>query len=268
MNKNKHRILILSIAMSLLLMLIMTGCSNERDLEAIKKQGTLIVGTSADYPPHEFVEDGEYKGFEIDIIKEVGNRMGLEIEIQDMSFDTLIASLKQGKIDCVIASMSATPERRQEVDFTEPYFKATHTFVTKVGSTVRLTEPEDIKDYHLGFQTGTTHEKWVITNLIETGIMPENQIYRYDKADLGILDVSNGRIDAYLIEAPIAKRYLRSYSDLQGAFEFDANPVYGGARIAVQKGQSELLNTINDTILQMMDEGYIDEKIEEWFVGD
>ncbi|MBN1260846.1 MAG: transporter substrate-binding domain-containing protein, partial [Anaerolineae bacterium] len=83
----------------------------ENEWTAIQGAGKLVVGTSADYPPFEFInENDEFDGFDMALIREVGNRLGIEIEIQDIAFDGLIAALKAGQIDAIIAAMSATPE--------------------------------------------------------------------------------------------------------------------------------------------------------------
>ena len=83
----------------------------------------LVVGTSADYEPFEYVdENGNYVGFDIELMEEVAARLDMEIEWQDIAFDGLIGSLQSDKIDAIIAAMSATPEREEQVDFTKPYF--------------------------------------------------------------------------------------------------------------------------------------------------
>lgn len=230
----------------------------------IQARGKLIVGTSADYPPHEYVENGEFVGFDMDIIKEVGKRLNLEVEIIDMGFDTLIAALKQGKIDCIISCMSASPERREQVDFTEIYWRGTHTFLIKTGSDVVLNDPLDTANYTIGVQSGTSHDMWITDNLLNAGLTTEDKIFRFEKTDMGILDLNSGRIDIFFTETPTSKAYLRNNPDLQAALEFDANPVYGGSRIGVQKGQGELLNHLNDTLLAMMDEGVVAGMEDTW----
>jgi len=109
----------------------------------IRDRGTLIVGTSADYAPWEYVdENGEFAGYDIELIREIGARMDLEVEIQDMGFDTLISAVKQGKIDVVIAAMSITEKRKEQVDFTDGYYDGAHGFIVAADSGITLTAPE------------------------------------------------------------------------------------------------------------------------------
>ena len=267
MNKIMKKRVAAILALALLLLLV--GCggdSYENAWEKVQAEGALVVGTSADYPPYEFMEDGEYKGFEVELVEKIGERLGIEIQWNDMSFDTLIASLKQGKIDVVVASMSASPDRRAEADWSEVYYRGLHTFITQVGSDVKLNTIDDIAQYTVGVQTGSSHESWLVENMVDTGKMDAEQIYRYENANLGVLDVANGQIDAFFTETASAPKYLESSDNLQSVLEFDANPVYGGSRMAVQKGQSELLEQINNTILELQEEGFIDELIEKWLV--
>lgn len=95
-------------------------------LARIKKSGKLVVGTSADYAPYEFhtTENGQDKivGFDMDVAREIGKQLGVKTEIQEMSFDALLGAVKTGKVDIVVAGMTETPERAQEVNFSKPYF--------------------------------------------------------------------------------------------------------------------------------------------------
>lgn len=253
----------------IVVLLAVSGCNSKANsMEDIKERGKLIVGTSADFPPYEFYEDGEYTGFDMELIKEIAKRMDLEVEIQDMSFDTLIATLKQGKVDVLLASMSASPERREQADFSEIYYKSLHGFVTKEGSDVHFNNAEDLKNYKVGIQTGTAHEKWVVDNLVNKDLMPEENLLRYEKAEVGMLDVANGSIDVYVVDLPVAKANVAKNKKLKIAYEYDINPVHGGIRIAVKKGQNELLNELDKYILELQEEGFIEELEEKWLSGE
>lgn len=227
------------------------------------------MGTSADYPPFEFVnEDGEFDGLDMELIKEIARRMDLEVEIRDMGFDTLIAAVQQGRVDCLIASMSATPERREQVDYTDVYHSSGHGFLMKVGSGVQLMAPEDMANYKVGVQTGTTHEKWIMDNLTDAGKMPEDNVFRYEKADQGILDVAAGRIDLFIADGPVAHDYAKEMADIEVGFEYDLNPEFGGARILVAKGEHALRDALNEVLSELRDEGFLDYLQQKWIYGD
>ena len=122
---------------------LMTGCTGTQEqaaepqnkLEAVKAAGKLIVGTSADYPPYEFhmVVDGvdTIVGFDIEIAKELAKGLGVELEIKDMAFDAVLAGVGTGMIDLGVAGINPTPEREDAMDFSDVYYKASHTIVVK-----------------------------------------------------------------------------------------------------------------------------------------
>ncbi|MFO8059149.1 MAG: ABC transporter substrate-binding protein [Bacillota bacterium] len=254
----------------LVMAVILAGCSGEETAyDKVMDRGKLIVGTSADYPPFEFVNDaGEFDGFDMEIIKEIADRMDLDIEIRDMGFDTLIATVQQGRVDCLIASMSATPERREQVDYTDIYYSSGHGFLMKVGSDVQLSAPEEMADYKVGVQTGTSHEKWLMDNLVDEGEMSDDDVLRYEKADQGIMDVIAERIDIFIADGPVARDYAKEMPEVEVRFEYDLNPVYGGTRIMVAKGEHELRDALNDVLAELKEEGFIEALEEKWIYSD
>ena len=230
--------------------------------DEIQAEGTLVVGTSADYPPFEFVnEDNEYDGFDMVLIQEVGDRLGLEVGIQDISFDGLIAALKADQIDAIIAAMSATPERDEEVDFTINYYIGTDAILIQEGADIAIEEPADMAGYKIGVQAGTVHEEWVQTNLIETGEMDEADLSRYDRAELAISDLKNGRIDVVAMDYFAAKAYIE-----QGGIEMALEENLAGENmaIAVREGAAGLQWHLNQVIQEMWDDGTIDQLATEY----
>ena len=131
-----------------------------------------IVGVSADFPPFESVENGEFVGFDIDLIKAIGEEMGFEVEIRDMSFDSLIAALVSGNLDIVISGMTITQERAEVVSFSKPYWTADQSVVVREDSDFNVTVLFGKRN--VGVQTGTTGDLWVEENLVETKILTGN----------------------------------------------------------------------------------------------
>ncbi|HSO19034.1 MAG TPA: transporter substrate-binding domain-containing protein, partial [Desulfosarcina sp.] len=171
-------------------------------LSVIQQRGKLVVGTSADYPPYESVDaGGNFVGFDMDLVREVGKRMGVKVEIKDMGFDTLIAAVQNKKIDLVAAAMQGTAERDKTVDFSMPYNFVKDAFLTSTKSDVKMTSPKDAAGRKIGTQTGTIQEAWIRKNLIETGLTPEDHLFQYERVDNAGLDLAAGRIDLLLIQA-------------------------------------------------------------------
>ncbi len=232
-------------------------------LETILERGTLIVGTSADYMPFEGVdEQGNFIGFDMDLIREIGSRMGLEVQINDMAFDVLIAAVQEGKIDAAIAAIQYTPERDEAVDFSVPYNYIYDAFLVAEGSDITINEAADIAPYMVGVQTGTTHESWAMSNLVEPGLMSEDQLFRYERVDQGALDLEAGRIDVLFINADPAAD-LAEKMGVEVALR-TRETVKGGQSIAIPEGEIGFKAELDRIVLQLQEEGVIGDLLQRW----
>ncbi len=253
--KLKLRTLNLLVIGLLISCLLISGCAGQEKeqtaLEAIKAKGVMTVGTSADYPPYEFVdEQGQFAGFDIELIGAIGEKLGVEIKIEDMGFDTLIAALQQGKIDAIIAAMSATPDRLEKVDFTDPYYKSSHAVLAKSDSAITLTNPEEMAGYNIGVQTGTIQDEWVNTNLLETGKIKEDTFHRYQNVAQAVLDLTTGRIDFFVLDYLPAEEYAAK-QPVKVIYNGQLSEESAGEAIAIAKGNPELLTAVNDAIKEL-----------------
>lgn len=223
----------------------------------------LEVGTSADYPPYESKDTAtnEFVGFDMDLIREVGKRIGMEVEIVDMPFDSLIAAVQEGKVTAVIAAMQKSAEREEKVDFSEGYHTQQDAFLVKGDSPITMTKPQDAAKLKIGVQTGTLQEKWAVDNLIPLGTT-EDQIFRYERVDQGALDVASGRIDVLFINADPAAELAKNQG-LKVAL-VTGDTVAAPQAIAVKKGSADLLKKINDALAAMQKDGTIDTLLKKW----
>jgi polar amino acid transport system substrate-binding protein len=229
----------------------------------IEERGTLIVGTSADYPPFEAMDEaGNFIGFDMDLIREIGSRLGLKVDIRDMAFDVLIASVQEGKIDAAIAAIQYTPERDEAVDFSVPYNYIFDSFLVAGDSDIVIEKAADIAPYMVGVQTGTTHEAWVMKNLIEPGFMSADQLFRYERTEQGALDLQAGRIDVLFINADPA-RELANTMGLKVALT-TRETVQGGQSIAIPEGEIGFKAALDRVITQLHEEGFIKELLGKW----
>lgn len=233
-----------------------SGAADSSRLAQIKAAGKIVVGTSADYPPYESIDvDGNFVGFDMDLIRAIGERLGVEVEIQDMPFDSLIASVQEGKIDAVIAAMQATAERDEQVDFTIPYRMTKDAFAAAPGSTLVIEAPEDAAGRSIGAQTGTVQEGWIQRNLVETGLTPADMVFSYERADQAALDVANGRIELLLMDAePALELAAQTGLEILLITELTAE---GGKSIAIPDGASDLKAELDRIIQEMLDDGTI-----------
>ncbi|HEU25094.1 MAG: basic amino acid ABC transporter substrate-binding protein [Mesoaciditoga sp.] len=218
---------------------------------------TYIIGTSADFPPFEYVDNGKYVGFDMDLIRSIANLEGFQVEIRDMSFDSLIPALKSGIIDIAIAGMTITPERLKVVDFSTPYWSADQDVIVKKNSNYNLTVL--FGNHKVGVQTGTTGDLWVSDNLIKTNIL--KSIVRYESFIYALQALLNGEIDAVVLDSPVAERFAQTQPvSIVGIIITNEN--YG---IAVNKGNSELLSKINDGLSKMRSSGQLTSLVDKYF---
>lgn len=224
------------------------------NLSDIKSKGKLVVGTSADYPPYEFhtMANGkdEIVGFDIDVAKEVAKDLGVELEVKDMDFDGLLVALQAGKVDMVFAGMTPTDERKENADFSDIYYTATHRFILRSGEEGSVKSFDDLKGKKIGVQKGSIQEGIAKDNFDEANIKSLAKV-----TDL-VLDLKNNKVDAILIEEGVAKINCDKNKDIAMS-DFVVTDENGGAAIALKKGSTELQTEVNKTISKLKEEDKI-----------
>jgi len=216
------------------------------------------VGTSAGFPPFEFVENGEFVGFDMDLMREIAKEMGFEIEIIDMSFDSLIAGLVSGNLDVIAAGMTITEQRAKVVDFSDAYWTADQSISVKADSDFDLTVL--FGKHNIGVQTGTTGDLWVEEALEKTGILTGNY-RRYDTFVLAMTDLENENLDAVILDSPVADRFAK-VRPVKTVGIIKSDEKYG---LAVKKGNKALLDMLNEGMKRLEENGKIDELIAKYF---
>ena len=254
----------LLVALSLLLSACGAGASNH--LAAIKKAGVIKVGTSADYPPFESVDaNGNKVGFDVDLMTEIAKRLGVKLEWVDMPFDSLIASVQEGKIDASISAFNYSEERDKTIDFSDAYYTSEDAFTVADGFAGTIAKPEDVAKFKVGVQTGTTQDSWLTDGLVKDGSLPEENLFRYDRVDQAMLDLKNGRIEVMMSDYVPAQALAKQLGGL--------NIVYHGVlssgpmNLVIPQDDKELQKAINDIIKQLQDEGFIDKLAVKYFAA-
>lgn len=254
-------------AITAILVLVVAGWGSAAaadHLSVVKQRGKLTVGTSADYPPYESVDaGGNFIGFDMDLVREIGKRMGVKVEILDMGFDTLIAAVQNKKIDLVAAAMQGTAERDKTVDFTMPYNFVKDAFLTSTKADVKMSSAKDAAGKKIGTQTGTIQEAWIRKNLIETGLTPEDHLFQYERVDNAGLDLAAGRIDLLLIQAKPAKDLADKMKNLKIAL-VTTETVLAGQCLALPDGETQFKAELDRVIGQLKQEGWLDKKKQEF----
>ncbi len=241
--KKKFVIYIL-IAAVLTFSIELSGCIED-------SENKIIVGTSADYPPFEYVENGKIVGFDIELITELLEELGYTVEVQDIGFDSLVPSLVTGKIDVIAAAMTITPLRLEKIDFTDSYYNSDQSILLPADSEFNIDRDEDLSNLTIGAQTGTTGELWVIENLIniENATMTDDQLKRYDTYTLAVLDLDNGNVDALILDNPVAESFAKD-EDRKVEYVIQTDEYFG---FGVAKGNDDLLNGLNKELQSFME---------------
>ncbi|MGG1637678.1 transporter substrate-binding domain-containing protein [Paenibacillus sp. FSL K6-3182] len=230
------------------------------DPPAVEKT-TLTLGTSADYAPFEFHKmiDGKdtIVGFDIEIAREIAKDMNAELQIQDMDFDGLLLALDTGKVDMVISGLTPTEERKKNVDFSEIYYLTSQGVLVKKDQAEQFKSLDDLKGKKIGIQKGS----------IQEGIAQEiadAKLTALAKIPELILELKSGRVDAIILEKPVADQYAVAQTDIAVSEVKIEQPVEeAGVSIAVKKGNQDLLNKIDGTIARLKESGEIDRYVVE-----
>ena len=227
-----------------------------------RNSGMLILGTSADYAPFEFMyadEDGvmQYAGIDISAAQYVAGELGKELQIENMSFDYLLASLAKGDYDIVMAAMEATPERLAAADFSDPYYTDVPPMIlVRADDAAQYAALTDFEGKSVGAQAATTKEAIVSDQMTGANLVSLSLV-----TDL-VNELVYGKIDAVVLDGAVAQEYADANPDLAIA---PASSELGEAQpycIAVAKGDPKgLLPGINAAIAKMQSEDKLAEFI-------
>lgn len=248
----KKFVKVLSLVLVIALMATMAAACSSNNSDSDKADvKPLVFGTNAEFPPFEFVAAegviGEYDGIDIAIAKQLAEDNGMEAQIQNMEFDSLLVAVQNGQIDAAIAGMTVKPERLESVDFSIPYYKATQVMIVKEDS--KITKATDMKGKKIAVIQGYTGESCV-----------KDMGYDYEafkKGSDAILELLNGRCDVVVLDSATSKNYVSNNDGIKIVEDADA---FEGEEyaIAVKKGNKELLDKINATLEKMLADGTIE----------
>jgi len=220
-------------------------------------QDSYVVATDTSFVPFEFQEDGEYVGFDIDLINAVADEAGFEIELETTNFDGIIPGLQTGSFDIAIAGISIREDRKESVDFSDPYYESG----LRIGVNIDNDDINDIDDLEgktIATRLGSTSADYIDQNIEGA------EANQYEQLDQAYLAVENGSVDAILYDAPNVAYYIQTQGEDSMKMVGDLYQAenYG---IAISKGQEELVAAINDALATIRDNGTYDEIYEKWF---
>ena len=216
----------------------------------------LTVGTSADYPPFEFIKDGEIIGFDIDLANLIAEKLGYKLQLQDMKFASIISSIQTGRIDFGISGMTITSERKKNVDFSIKYY------VPKLAMVYRKESPilsvKDLNQKTIATQAGTTMESFLQEKL---GSSENFKLISLHKTPSMIEELRVGRVNGVLVEEAQAKVFVKKYPTIMSYSPFESSG-YGYA-IVFKKG-SVLKAKVDKAIKELRQSGAINKLKKKW----
>lgn len=217
-------------------------------LGACSRSDKLIIGTDATYPPFEYVDEkGQISGVDIEVGREIAKALGREVEFRNINFDGLITALRTGSIDLVISSMTATPERRQSIDFSEPYVKTGLSILAAKDSTVQSAADLKTPGRKIVVRLGTTGEHWVRENLKEAKIIALD-------ADVScVMEVVNANVDAWIYDQLSIMNYHAKHADKTRALLAPLREEVWA--IGLKQGDDELKAKVNNVLSRMRGDG-------------
>ncbi|MFV9511357.1 basic amino acid ABC transporter substrate-binding protein [Tepidibacillus sp. LV47] len=255
---------IIFLLVTMLLMLSVVGCglssnsTSTTNTEVAKNESAKVyVGTDTAFPPFEYVDtaSGQYTGFDIELIKEIAKIEGLNIELKPMEFKAIIPGLQSKTLDVGIAGMTITDERKQVVDFSEPYFQAGLVIGVKPDNSTIKTK-DDLVGKTIAVKLGTSSEKLARS-------IKDAKVKTFDNSNDLYLEVQNGGADAVIEDLPVLKHYaVKNPGKLKVIDQPMTGDFYG---IAVAKGKDDLLKKINDGLKKVKENGKYDELYKKYF---
>lgn len=227
-------------------------------LDKIKDAGVLVMGTSADYPPCEFHMEIDgvdtIVGFDVDIAQYFADQLGVELKVVDMNFDSLLISLDKGDFDIVMAGISSNPERAKVVDFTNVLFKNEQVAIIRKEDAGVLTDQAALAGHKGAVQTGSTQVA------IANEVIGEENVVGLTKFNEMILELKNGKVDAVFTNSMNALPWTANNDDLTTIVLDFEDPGYS---CAVQKGNEELVEFLNEQIESMREQGLFEQYVVE-----
>jgi lysine-arginine-ornithine-binding protein len=232
-------------------------CSKEKpdSFSKVMKEKKLLVGTDATYPPFESKDEtGKLVGFDIDLMDEICDKLGVRCEYVVVPFDGIVSGLSSEKYDAIISSFTITPEREQVVDFSRPYYHASQSISVRLDRQ-DINSLTDLKGKKIGVQLGTTGE--LLAKKVEGA-----EIVSFDNIGAAFIDLENGKLDAIVNDKPTSQRIIafRGGAKIVGPDLSSEN--YG---IAVRKGEKRLLDAINNALTALELAGKLEDLNKKWF---
>ena len=265
MNVKRYVALLMAV---ILLAISLAGCSGQKEVE-IKDDTAgktkLKVATNAEFAPWESIENGKYVGADIEIIEAIAEKLGMEVEIQNMEFEAVLSALVSKTCDVAISGLTITQAREKQVDFSDPYYKAAQVLIVRSDDTVftGTTKEEldnQLKNKKIGVCTGFTGQQYVEGDP-DWPFEPieGSEAIIYDNIALAVQGLKSKAIDVIVMDGPTAADAASADDNKDAIRIIDVPLTVERYAIGVQKGNTELMGKINKALKELQEEGKIAE---------
>jgi polar amino acid transport system substrate-binding protein len=242
-----------------MMLLALCACGNKAAGDGDDK--VLSMGTNAQFPPYEYYENNAITGIDAEIAGAIADKLGMELKIEDMEFDSIIPAVKGGKVDMGMAGMTVIDERLKEVNFSTSYATGVQAIIVKEGSPI--TSVDDLfgdSNYTIGVQLATTGDLYSTWDIEDEGL---GTVDRYDKGADAVMALVDGKVDCVIIDNEPAKKFVEAN---EGLMILDTEYAVEDYAIAVAKDNQELLDQINAALDELIADGTV-QKIIDKYIG-
>ncbi|MET1250163.1 transporter substrate-binding domain-containing protein [Sporolactobacillus sp. STCC-11] len=247
------------------LLVIFAGCSNGSSsskkaedpiIANIKKTKVLTVGTDATFPPFEYKNNGEYTGFDIDLVKAVAKKLGADkVKFVDTEFNGLVPGLQAKKFDMIVSAMYITPERQKAIDFSDSYYPGGLSILVNKNNT-SINTLKDLEGKKIAVQVGTKSVDFLKENLKKPNLT------QVDTNNAMFLELQTKKVDAVVTGLPAAKVYAKSHSSVKVLPETLTNENYG---YGIRKDNKGLTKAVNKALKALKKDGEYSKIEKKWF---
>ena len=227
------------------------------------EEGMLIMSTNAAFPPYEMTNDaGEFEGIDVEIAQAIADKLGLQLRIDDMDFDSALLAAQTGKSDMVMAGVSVTEDRLVNLDFSESY--ATGIQVVIVPEDSDIESIDDLTGKMIGVQRGTTGDLYC-SDTVENGGFGAENVTPYDNGLIAVQNLINGQVDCVVIDNAPAQEFVAANPGLK---ILDTEYVNEDYAIGVKKGNTQMLDAINGALAELQADGTIQSIIDKYITAE
>lgn len=226
------------------------------------QEGKLILSTNSDFPPYCILaDDGSFEGIDYELAEKIAEKLGLELQIDDMAFDAALLATQNGQSDVAMGGITASEDRKAVMDFTDTYATGVQVVIVKEGSEVTM---DNLGDHQIGTQLGTTGYIYA-SDTPENGGYGEDHVIGFEGGAVAVQALVNGQVDAVIIDDLPAREYVKAnpgLTILEGAW------VEEDYAIGVQKGNTQMLEALNAVLAELKADGTFQTIIDKYITAD